>query len=348
MGEDKLVKGIQLADATAKATAEGPSVTIYSLSMLIVTIAFIYGVLLEQQNGMAGDRADYMKPIKSLILFIVLLTFYGTIATKLIALVKVFGSLEGAGQSGSIFVHRAKVFWQSMASPQVVEGMDMVDNDVFAYLTVLFNQIYTVAAGITFVFTAAVIWALKIVQHVMTNVLISMGPFVIALSAFPGPTRKLLAGWFMAIIEVTAWGVVAAVLNRHMNSGWGKIDIEMANNTVANPFEHMIYNLLYAFAYAMIPVITSVVVRGSSAAGLGPSTHAVKGAAMAAGGFAMAGMRGAVSAAQRGSGAAKGAASAANAVGGTSTAARAGDSASAARRASFARSASIKKQQEEK
>lgn len=352
-----LVDGLNLEGLTRAATDNGIGASTYRLAFALVALAFLYSLLLEILKMTRGEKADLAKPVYTLIFFIALLGFYRVVVHNIIELISSLGSLRNV-DTGSALAGRAAA-WQN-AYRLDTSGMGAIQEAIALGQHQLEETIYTALTTLSYVGTSAVLWTLKIIQKVMTEVLIAFGPFIIALSAFPGPTRRLLQGWFMALIEVTAWGLTARILASHLNAGWASGRTLMDQNINGgnqNPFEHIVYNLLYAFAFLMIPVITAVIVRGMSASGLGQqamggfaaaagtAVGAVSGAAGAVAAKGAAGI-GSIKAGVGGAGASSSESGSASGGGAASSGARAGD-AGAARRAHFARDGAIRKQERE-
>jgi hypothetical protein len=123
-------------------------------------------------------------------------------------------------------------------------------------------------ASMSYAFTSAIVYALKIAQQVMLAVLRAAGPIVIGLAALPGPTSGLAGAWLLTLIEVGLWGFIAELFRATINSGWG----ERTNN--ASPgafgmFEDLIFNLVYTVAFVAVPVFASMLIRGGGAQSIG-------------------------------------------------------------------------------
>jgi hypothetical protein len=150
-------------------------------------------------------------------------------------------------------------------------------------MVALQEQILLLLAGASYAFTSAIVLTLKIVQRVMLTVLRVMGPLMIGLSSLPGPMSGLAAGWCLTILEVGSWGLVGNIFLSMMNDGWSH---HAASGGVSSGrlFEDIAFNIVYAFSFLLIPVMSTMIMRGGSAAGFaGAVTGFVTGKAAAAG-----------------------------------------------------------------
>jgi hypothetical protein len=155
------------------------------------------------------------------------------------------------------------------------------------------ETVLSTLVAVSYSFAAAIVLVLKIIQRVMFAVLRVVGPVMIGLSSLPGPTSKLVVTWTMLIFEVGSWGLVGNIFLRFMNDSWGHRNLSTQLST-ALLFEDIAFNIVYAFAFLLIPAIASMIVRGGGVAGVaGQMFGFVTGLATGAAG-ALAGAAGAV------------------------------------------------------
>jgi hypothetical protein len=94
--------------------------------------------------------------------------------------------------------------------------------------------------------------------------LLEVGPLMIAFAALPGLTSKYLSAWVMALIEVTAWGPVSAIILGMM----ARVNEKSAGLAImedANYAEHIVLNFVYAGLLIAVPSITHMILSGSAA-----------------------------------------------------------------------------------
>lgn len=242
----------------------GASPAAFVLGSSVLVIAFLVALLLEWRKALRGERPDWSGPILRLICFTALLAFYAGISKHLIALVSSFGSLQGievADQGKSIFAARAEAF--SNATARLAE-----EDLTFAQMAAasFVESLLHVLTWSSYTFAAAIVQCLKVVQKVMLSTLLTFGPIMIGFASIPGLTSRYLAAWFLAVIEVTAWGLTGNIFLKMMNEGFRGTSIDP--DLTPNLAEHVVFNIVYALSFTLIPVVTATILRGGSAAGI--------------------------------------------------------------------------------
>ena len=140
----------------------------------------------------------------------------------------------------------------------IVDGLDGV-------LSTLLFQLMRLVTEASFMFAAIALTFLKLLQGAMMKVLFSVGPIMIAFSSWPGVTSRYLSAWLAALIETSAWGLVAKAFIAFMVS-----NTATSGGDVADPnfFTYMGLNVLYAASLLSVPAITSSILRGSAGGGV--------------------------------------------------------------------------------
>ena len=136
------------------------------------------------------------------------------------------------------------------------------------------------------VFAAFAVFAIKTLSGAITNILLEVGPLMIAFAALPGLTTRYLAAWCMALIEVTAWGPIAGIILSLL----ARVNAKSAGVAIledANYAEHIVLNFVYAGLFLAVPAITHMILSGTA------SSVGSTGMAAAMGGLAAAGKTGA-------------------------------------------------------
>ena len=313
----------------------------------ILTVSFLASVILEWRKQLRGERPDWAGPVTRLIAFALILGFYSLVARSLIDLVSSLGDLQSidpATAKKSVFAARANAFSESLGDDASF-SLSNIQIGAAAFV----NSLLDVVTYLTFALAAACVFILKVIQKVMLNVLLTLGPIMIAFAAIPGLTQSYLAAWILGLIEVTAWGITAKIFLAMLLTSESTTTVNP--NITQNLAEHIVFNLVYGMSFLVIPVATATILRGS-AAGLAQAglSSAKRAAAVATGGVGAA----ASSISKKVGGAqSRGDDDAAPAkAGGVPNAERAGDrptdGADSARRDAFARNGSIRKQERER
>lgn len=258
----------------------------------VIVLALLVGLLAEQRKVWAGQSPSWSTPILRTILFVALLSFYNMVAQGLIQGVLSFGSLDAGAveaTSRSVLAARAQAFAEMQ---QKFQGDNAALNLIGTGLSTLMEALLNIITSGSFVFAAAIVFVLKIVQGIMLKVLYVAGPLMIGVAAIPHPTTsKYLEGWIVAVVEVGLWGFIGKIFLAAMSRGWNSGNLAaMTADGGINFFEFMIFNIVYGFAFLSIPLMSAMIVRGASgaAAGSGPL-----GAAMGAAAAAVAAIKGA-------------------------------------------------------
>lgn len=227
----------------------------------ILTVSFLASVILEWKKQLRGERPDWAGPITRLIVFGVLLGFYSLVARSTIELVSSLGDLQSidpASATKSVFAARAEAFSQSLGDDATF-SLSNLELSAAA----LINSLLDVATYLTFTLAAACVFILKVIQKVMLNVLLTLGPIMIAFASIPGLTQSYLAAWVLGLIEVTAWGITARIFLSMLVASERATTINP--NVTQNLAEHIVFNLVYAVSFLVIPVATATILRGGAA-----------------------------------------------------------------------------------
>jgi hypothetical protein len=141
--------------------------------------------------------------------------------------------------------------------------IDDIGGEIASAITgLIFTAMALVTHG-SFLFASLAIFFLKMLQSTMMKVIIGMGPLMIAFGSWPGVTSRYLSSWLSALIETSAWGLVAATFIKLMVGNVKDADVETVNF-----FEYIGLNILYAASLLSVPMITSSILRGSAATGV--------------------------------------------------------------------------------
>ncbi|MCC7075070.1 MAG: hypothetical protein IT383_27405 [Deltaproteobacteria bacterium] len=251
----------------------------------ILTVSFLASVILEWKKQLRGERPDWASPITRLLLFGLLLGFYSVVARSVIELVSSLGDLQSidpASAKKSVFAARAEAFSSALGDDA---SFSLSNLELSA--AALINSLLDVATYLTFTLAAACVFILKVIQKVMLNVLLTLGPIMIAFASIPGLTQGYLAAWLLGLIEVTAWGVTAKIFLAMLITSERGTTVNP--NLTQNLAEHMVFNLVYATSFLVIPVATSSILRGGAAHLAQGAIGSAKRAASAGGAMASAG-----------------------------------------------------------
>lgn len=316
----------------------------------VLVVAFLIAVIQQKLS----PQPNWKKTIIDLVWFTFLLGSYTFVAGTLMRTVLSFGGLDPgaiAASGRTIFVDNLHEF-ADFQKAQVMEESTVLSFATAGVATILQQILSTAVAG-SYTFAAAIVFALKIIQTTMIKVLWIIGPVMIGVAALPFQlTRRFLTSWVMTFVEVGTWGLFANILLGLMSTSWSQSGVQsLGRGGSLNFFEHMAFNVVYALAFACVPLLAATVIRGGGANGLAS-------AGMGAAGF----IAGKASAASRalgavgggggqgaggGGGVDGGAEAAPSSTASTSTSTSPSTStAAAARRDHFARKAAIAKQRE--
>ena len=230
-------------------------------AVTILTVSFLASVILEWRKQLRGERPDWASPITRLIVFGLLLGFYSLVARSLIEVVSSLGDLQSvdpATAKKSVFAARAEAFSESLGDDA---SFSLSNLELSA--AALINSLLDTATYLTFTLAAACVFILKVIQKVMLNVLLTLGPIMIAFASIPGLTQSYLAAWLLGLIEVTAWGITAKIFLAMLVTSERTTTVNP--NITQNLAEHMVFNLVYATSFLVIPVATATILRGGAA-----------------------------------------------------------------------------------
>lgn len=227
----------------------------------ILTVSFLASVIIEWRKQLRGERPDWSGPVTRLIVFGLLLGFYSLVARSMIELVSSLGDLQSidpATAKKSVFAARAEAFSQSLGDDAEF-SLSNLELSAAAFV----NSLLDVATYLTFTLAAACVFILKVIQKVMLNVLLTLGPIMIAFASIPGLTSSYLAAWLLGLIEVTAWGITAKIFLSMLIASEKATTVNP--NVTQNLAEHIVFNLVYAVSFLVIPVATATILRGGAA-----------------------------------------------------------------------------------
>lgn len=230
-------------------------------AVTILTVSFLASVILEWRKQLRGERPDWASPITRLIVFGLLLGFYSLVARSMIELVSSLGDLQSidpASAKKSVFAARAEAFSASLGDDASF-SLSNLELSAAAFI----NSLLDTATYLTFTLAAACVFILKVIQKVMLNVLLTLGPIMIAFASIPGLTQSYLAAWLLGLVEVTAWGITAKIFLSMLVAGERATTVNP--NITQNLAEHIVFNLVYATSFLVIPVATATILRGGAA-----------------------------------------------------------------------------------
>ena len=291
-------------------TAFGPlefGGTMYRFAIPVMSLAFLMLVGQQFLQMREGQKPDWGKPFVRIVGFILLLTAYGPFASGVIGAVKMAGNIQsafteittgsGSRSTEGVLARRAKEFQalrerldtEMKVNSSASQGGLLPSSEDIALMTEslmtsAIDDLLYVITWFTFTFAAFAIFALKTLSAAITNILLEVGPLMIAFAALPGLTTRYLAAWVLALIEVTAWGPIAGIvlslLARVNEKSAGLAILEDANYA-----EHIVLNFVYAGLFLAVPAITHMILSGSA------SVVGSTGMAAAVGGLAASGKK---------------------------------------------------------
>ena len=121
---------------------------------------------------------------------------------------------------------------------------------------------------LAFIVTSAVVLLLSMIQKTAITLILAVGPIIIVLSAFPGPTSGLLYSWAMTLFEVQLWAFAVRVLNSMMGARFDSIPTSIVNDkstvmaNLAGFAENIAYCFILSAAYLTIPILCGALLRG--------------------------------------------------------------------------------------
>jgi len=301
--------GIQFQNIILEdATVQRPDVSDFKFALPILVIAFLLHLAIEWWKFHNGAAPDWKTPILRTIIFSVLLLFYYQISGQLVRAVSALGG--SADGTATTLLETREGFLAKQAErfeeyTKRYEGAERAaapppsdDDTVIGSLTgsvknlaaIDFDRLARGAFGVfmhgltwaTFTFAAGVAWFIKVLQKVTLSTILSIGPVMIALAALPGVTSRFLSSWFMALLEVSSWGIVVRIITRLlMSSSESTMGDALENDAFG---EYVVINIIYAGSFLAVPFIVSAIFRGAVAQVLTPAAAvgAVAGAGTAA------------------------------------------------------------------
>lgn len=281
----------------------------YKFAIPILSLAFLMMIAEQFLNLRAGQKPDWGRPFVRTVGFIVLLTAYGPFTQGVIGAVHLAGDVPGftsvapgldGSVGGGVLATRAKEFQtlrdkiegdtleeiNAKKSDSLLPSKEDISSFAEAVMTSFIDDLLYVATWFTFTFAAFAVFAVKTLSGAVTNILLEVGPLMIAFAALPGLTSRYLTAWCMALIEVTAWGPVAGIILSLL----ARVNAKSAGVAIledANYAEHIVLNFVYAGLFLAVPSITHMILSGAA------SSVGSTGMAAAMGGLAAAGRVGA-------------------------------------------------------
>lgn len=150
-------------------------------------------------------------------------------------------------------------------SPGFIDGaLSGLNAKIDTVAASLFFSVIQMSVELSFLFASVAIFFLKMLQSAMMNVILGVGPLMIAFSSWPGVTSRYFSAWASALIETAAWGVFSGTLIRLLASN---AENRASSSADGGLFEFVGLNILYAASLISVPAITSSVLRGSAAGG---------------------------------------------------------------------------------
>jgi hypothetical protein len=254
----------------------------YSLVVLGFAVAIAREFIISQ---LRREEPSYQWALFIFVVYVALLYYYRDGVGTLIHHLKGLGSLHaGSDTVDKVFVARlqryvtaaqaysAKDSWLGVLSPETLEV-----------------TLYKFATGITYIAALAVMAILRNLQVFMLACIVAYGPVLIAAASLGRFFRGLAVAWLWALVELCAWGVTMSVLLIALKEA-AVLQGPSAVQKVAdlNFVDEIITAGVFVLALVSVPVITSMLIRGSAAGALGHmlSRSLVAPAATAAMGFA--------------------------------------------------------------
>ncbi|MFZ9889697.1 MAG: hypothetical protein ACO3JL_19555, partial [Myxococcota bacterium] len=256
------MKGLDLNEELELASGMVNSPRAFIAGGGILLVAYLVGIVIELMKMNSGGKPEWSKPLLRLVMFSALLGSYALVAKGIIMTVSSFGNLQSVNvDTQSIFAARAEAFSRLLAKTSEAD-LSFAEMASASFVEALMQ----VGTFFAYAFAAGMIWLIKVLQKVMIATLLSLGPIMIGFAAIPGVTGKYLGAWAFALVEVSAWGITGSVLLRLMNQSFGSLTIDP--DVTPNLAEHIVFCLMYAGAFGLIPLITSMILRGAPMANI--------------------------------------------------------------------------------
>ncbi|HET6343396.1 MAG TPA: hypothetical protein VFH51_00635 [Myxococcota bacterium] len=231
---------VQFADETRKLMGY----KMFYAGFSIVAVGLLGKQMANLARTMRSQDADFITPIVVAAGFFALLANYKFFVASTVAIVSKLGlTTMWDDNIVTVFVQRARLFnrWQNEHSSFKAFALEYLVG--FLYMLVETWVVFMRAA-----------------QRFILAVIVTYGPLLLGVASLGGALTTLGIGWFWALIEVSAWSVTMDILL-------------MAYAKVPPPprIEDLSVHAEFAFAFTLlgllvaIPIITSSLIRGSSA-----------------------------------------------------------------------------------
>jgi len=240
------------------AALQAPSYRILVSGGLIFTIYLVSRFALALWALEQGQRPQWLRPLVVLALYMVVLSHYETLVIGTLRVVTHLGSTDaGMMDIDAMFRARNQALAGAMLQDRPPTGWTLLTPDGLSLvlLQVTAQLLQTVAH--------AVCIALRCLQIILLAVLVQAGPILIGFSLLGGPVGTLGIGWWMALFEVAAWSWVQDIALKVF------LLLATALPEHLGLIHEMTLSLVFITALGAVPVISSMLIRGQSAAGIG-------------------------------------------------------------------------------
>jgi hypothetical protein len=230
-----------------------------ALFTLYLVTRFVYAFYQLQE----GQRPQWLRPLVVLAIYMLVLTHYEFIVINTIRTVTGLGTTgDGMVEVDTMFAQRSQALASAFLADHPPTGWTYLTSDGLSVV------LLRLAAGMMQMLAHAVCIALRCLQIILLAVLVQTGPILIGCSLLGGPLSTLGQGWWLALVEVSAWSWVQDIALR--------VFAQLASATPDHPnFVHeMTLSLVFITALVAIPVISSMLLRGQSASGVGQALGA--------------------------------------------------------------------------
>lgn len=216
------------------------------------------GLLMKQVANltrvMRNKDADFVTPIVQAAAFIALIAFYKPFVTTTISVVSTMGLTEGWDNSvATSFVTRSAQFVRWRQEHGTIKGYPM-----------------EFLVGLLYLLVEGWIVFLRAAQSFVLAVIVTYGPLLLGVASLGGTFLPLGLGWFLAMIEVSAWSITMDVLL----VGYSKMKHVPKPEDISVDDEFVFSAVMLALIVC-VPAFTSWLVRSGSGAFLSSSVSTV-------------------------------------------------------------------------
>ena len=170
--------------------------------------------------------------------------------------------------TGGVSSNVAQAARDILNSPFLPSAPSLLLTSPTEFMNRFMESVAELVMTLAFLMTSAVILLLTMIQKTAITLILAVGPVIIVLSAFPGPTSGLLFSWGLTLLELQLWGFAVKVLGSMMGARFAAIPTTIVNDqttVVANLAaygENIAYCFILSGAYLLIPVLCGAMLRG--------------------------------------------------------------------------------------